>query len=59
MGFPDGSVVQNPPGSRRSQGGGNETLFQYACLGNSLERGVWQATVHWLAKDLDMTQRLK
>ena len=25
---------------------GNGNLFQYSCLGNSMNRGVWQAIVH-------------
>ena len=24
--------------------------LQYSCLGNSTDRGAWQATVHWVAK---------
>ena len=36
------------PGSGRSLGEGNGTSLQ--CLGNAMDRGVWQATVHWLAK---------
>ena len=27
--------------------------FQYSCLENSMDRGVWQATVHGIAKELD------
>ena len=34
------------PGSGRSPGGGNGKLLQYSCLGNSLDRGGWWATVH-------------
>ena len=30
------------PGSGRFPGGGNGNLFQYPCLGNPLDRGVWQ-----------------
>ena len=36
--------------SGRSPGGGNGNLFQYSCLGNSMDRGAWQATVHGVAK---------
>ena len=33
------------PGSGRSSAGGNGNPFQYSCLGNSMDRGTWQATV--------------
>ena len=29
----------------RSPGGGNGNSLQYSCLGNSMDRGAWQATV--------------
>ena len=48
MGFPDGSVVKNPPanpgdecsvpGSGRSPGEGNGNPLQYSCLENSMGR---------------------
>ena len=31
-------------------GVGNDNLFQYSCLENPMDRGVWQATVHGIAK---------
>ena len=31
-------------------GGGNVNPFKYSCLGNSMDRGAWQATVHGVAK---------
>ena len=47
-GFPGGSVVTNLPvsagdtglipGPRRSPGEGNGKLFQFSCLGNSMDR---------------------
>ena len=46
------------PWSERSPGGGNGNPFQYACLGNSMDRGAWGATVHGVAKESDMTERL-
>ena len=56
MGFPDGSAVKNPPanagdacsipGPGRSPGEGNGNLLQYSCLGNPIDSGAWQATVH-------------
>ena len=42
------------PGLGRSPGGGNGNLLQYSCLGNSMDRGAWQAIVHGLAKELDI-----
>ena len=59
-GFPDGSVVNNLPANAgdtgltpdqgRSPGEGNGNLLQYSCLGNSMNRGAWRATVHGVAK---------
>ena len=34
------------PGLGRSPGGGNGNPHQYSCLGNLMNRGVWQAIVH-------------
>ena len=61
-------VVKNPPaiaveargedliaGSGRSPGVGNGYPFQYSCLENPMERGVWQAAVHGVTKKLDIT----
>ena len=52
-GFPDGSVVKNPPasaadvcsilGSEDSHREGNGSPLQYSCLENPMDRGVWQA----------------
>ena len=39
-------------GEKRSPGEGNGYLFQYSCLGNPMDRGVWQATVHGVEKEL-------
>ena len=33
------------PGLGRSLGEGNRNPLQYPCLGNSMDRGAWQATV--------------
>ena len=38
------------PGSRRSPEEGNGNPLQYSCLGNPMDRGVWQATVHGLER---------
>ena len=43
------------PSSGRPTGEGNGNLLQYFCLKNSMDRGAWQATVHGVAKKLDMT----
>ena len=63
VGFPGGSVVKNPvtnggnvededliPGLVRSPGGENGNPLQYFCLGNPMDRGAWQATVHKVTK---------
>ena len=52
-GDPRGTV--SIPGLGRSPGGGNGNALQYSCLGNPMDRGTWQATVHGVTKDLDMT----
>ena len=56
LGFPDGSVVKNPPantgdtglipGSVRSPGQGNGNLLEYSCLRNTMDGEIWKATVH-------------
>ena len=53
MGFPptSGSEVQEClasliPGSGRSPGERNGNALQYSCLGNPMDRVVWQTTVH-------------
>ena len=38
------------PGPGRSPGVENGNPLQYSCLENSMDRGVWRATVHGLAK---------
>ena len=43
------------PGLGRFPEGGNDNPLQYCCLKNSMDRGAWQATVHGVAKKLDMT----
>jgi len=39
------------PGSERSSGEGNDYPLQYSCLGNPMDRGAWQTTVHGVTKD--------
>ena len=51
LGFPGGSVVENPPanagdaglilGSGRFPGEGEGYPLQYSCLENSMDRGAW------------------
>ena len=63
-GFLGGSVVKklpanagdagSNPGLGRSSGEGNGYPLQYSCLENPMDR-VWQATVHGVPKELDMT----
>ena len=58
--FPGGTVVKNLPanatdmslipGSGRFPGDGNGNPLQYSCLGNPLDQGAWQATVHGVTK---------
>ena len=38
------------PGSGRSPGGEYGNPPQYSCLENSMDRGVWWATVHGIAE---------
>jgi len=35
------------------EGNGNPLL--YSCLGNPMDRGIWQATVHGVSKESDTT----
>ena len=63
MGFPRGPMVKKQPanaehtgnmglipGLRRSPGGRNSNSFQYSCLGNPMDRGAWQTTIHGVAE---------
>ena len=63
MGFPGATGGKEPianagdvrdsgliPGLRRSPGGGHGTPCKYSCLENPMDRRVWQATVHRVAK---------
>ena len=53
-------TVENPPanvgdpgsipGLGRSPEEGNGYPFEYSCLENSMNRGAWWATAHWVAK---------
>ena len=51
LGFPDSSGnTGSIPGLERSPGEGNGNPLQYSCLGNPMDRGAWQTTVHGVAK---------
>ena len=39
----------------RSPGEGNGRPLEYSCLKNSMDTEAWQATVHGVARELDMT----
>ena len=64
-------VVKNPPanagdirdsgsisGSGRSPGRGSGHPLQYSCLESPMDRGVWQTTVHKVAKSQTWLKRL-
>ena len=51
----DAEELGSIPGSRRSPGERNDKPLQYPCLGNPEDRGAWRATVHGMAKELDIT----
>ena len=44
------------PGLGRSPGEGNDNPLHYSCLGNPMDRGAWQATVHVITKESDMAR---
>ena len=46
------------PGLGRSPGQGNGNLLHYSCLGNPMDRIGWQATVHGVVKESDITEQL-
>ena len=43
------------PGLGRSSGGEHGNPLQYSFLENPMDRGVWRATVHVVAKESDTT----
>ena len=61
LGFSDGSDGKESaynagdvglvPGSGVSPGEGNGKSFQCSCLGNRMNKGAWQATVHGSQKN--------
>ena len=47
--------VGSIPRSGRSLGEGNDNPLQYSCLGNRMDRGAWQTTVHRITDEMDRT----
>ena len=45
------------PGLGKTPGEGNDNPLQYPCLGNPMDRGAWQASVHGVT-ELDTTYQL-
>ena len=45
------------PGLGKFPEGGNGYQLQYFCLGNSMDRGAWRATVHGISKELDIATK--
>ena len=64
--FPGGSMVKNLPantgdpglipGSGRSPGEEKGNPRQYSCRGNLMDGRAWQATVHGVEKESDVTE---
>ena len=57
-------MVKNPPAYKchkfdhwvkKIPGEGNGKPLQCSCLGNPMDRGAWQVTVHGVAKESNMT----
>ena len=65
MAFPGGLVVKkllanagdrgSISGSERSPQEGNDNQVQFSWPGNSMDRGVWEVTVHGVTKEVDKT----
>ena len=61
-------MIKNPPanagdmgsisGSARFPGEGNGNLLQYSCLGNPMDRGAWQATVHGVDSQTQLSNQI-
>ena len=49
--------VGSIPGRGRSPAGGNSSPLQYSCLGYSMDRGAWWATVQGVVES-DMAEQL-
>ena len=44
------------PGLGQSPGEENGNLLQHSCLGDPMDRGAWQATVHGVSKESDPSE---
>ena len=47
--------VHSIPGLERSPGEGSGNRHQYSCLGDPTDREAWQAKVHRITKESDIT----
>ena len=52
----DARDVGSVPELGRPPRGGHGNPLQYSCLENSMDRGVWRATVHGVTKSWDTTE---
>ena len=52
--FTNAGDAGSVPGLERCPREGNGNPLQYSCLGNTMDRGAWQTTVHGVSKELDM-----
>ena len=48
----DARDVGSVPGLERSSGVGNGKPLQYSCLGDPMDKGAWQATVHEMTEQI-------
>ena len=51
----DAGDLGSTSGLGRNPEEGNGNPLQFSCLGNPMDRGSWQATVHGVTKELDTT----
>ena len=66
LGFPGGSEGKESAcnagdlgsisGWARAPGEGSGNPLQYSCLGNPMDRGAWQATVHGMTRESDTAE---
>ena len=52
-------MIKNIPANAEDacliSGEGNGNPLQYSCLRNSMDRGAWQAIIHGVTEESDMT----